>query len=103
MSNSGQLEWQQSLGGSSLDLAYRIQQTADGNYVVFGGTKSIDGDVTGKITSDADYWLVKLDPEGNILWEKTIGGIGHEEGSSIELTYDGGFILSGFLIPKMAM
>lgn len=96
LSNSGQLEWQQSLGGSSLDLAYRIQQTADGNYVVFGGTKSIDGDVTGKITSDADYWLVKLDPEGNILWEKTIGGIGHEEGSSIELTYDGGFILSGF-------
>lgn len=96
LSNSGQLEWQQSLGGSSLDLAYRIQQTADGNYVVFGGTKSIDGNVTGKSTSDADYWLVKLDPVGNILWEKTIGGIGHEEGSSIELTDDGGFILSGF-------
>jgi hypothetical protein len=93
---TGQLEWQKSLGGSSLDLAYRIQQTADGNYVVFGGTKSIDGDITGKITSDADYWLVKLDPEGSILWEKTIGGIGHEEGSSIELTDDGGFILSGF-------
>ena len=96
LTNTGEPEWQRSLGGSSLDLAYRVQQTANGNYVVFGGTKSTDGDVTEKSTTDADYWMAMLDPAGNMLWQKRYGGSDHEEGSSLELTSDGGFIISGF-------
>ncbi|MEP7127389.1 MAG: hypothetical protein ABI729_00920, partial [Chitinophagales bacterium] len=96
LTNKGELQWQQSLGGSLLDLGYSIDQTDDGGYIAFGGVKSIDGNVTGKTTVDADYWLVKLDFNGNIMWQRTIGGPDHEEGSSARITTDGGLIISGF-------
>ncbi|MBX7108528.1 MAG: putative metal-binding motif-containing protein [Chitinophagales bacterium] len=94
--SQGELQWQKTLGGSLLDLGYSVQQTADGGYIAFGGVKSMDGNVTGKTTEDADYWLVRLDVNGNILWQRNIGGSKHEEGSSVEITSDHGFIISGF-------
>ncbi|MEO6166154.1 MAG: MopE-related protein [Chitinophagales bacterium] len=96
VNSKGELEWQKTLGGSVLDLAYSAQQTPDGGYIVFGGVTSSDGNIIGKTSTDADYWLVKLDANANIMWQKVIGGSKHEEGSSVEITADGGFIISGF-------
>jgi hypothetical protein len=96
LNSKGEKQWTKALGGSLLDLGYSIKQTADGGYIAFGGVKSSDGVVAGKNGNDADYWLVKLDSIGNVMWQHAIGGINHEEGSSVALTKDGGYIISGF-------
>ena len=68
----------------------------DGNYVILGSTKSTDGDITDKTTSDEDYWLLKVKPNGDIVWSKTYGGPEDDTASSLEKTSDGGYIVSGY-------
>ncbi len=59
LDNTGSLQWQKSLGGTGSDLAYSIQQTNDGGYIVVGNSDSNDGDVSGN-NGSIDYWMVKL-------------------------------------------
>ena len=68
---SGTIQWQKTLGGTSYDVAYSIQPTMDGGYIVAGYTASNDGDVTGNHGS-YDYWVVKLNPSGTIQWKKPL-------------------------------
>ena len=89
------IEWQKSLGGTGYDASQSIQQTTDGGYIVAGFSESIDGDVTGN-NGDFDYWIVKLDPSGNITWQKSLGGSGNDEARSIQQTTDGGYIVAGY-------
>jgi len=69
----GNHQWSELYGGSLEDLAYHIQQTSDGNYLLTGSTYSDDGDVTG-FHGATDGWLVKIDSLGNLLWQKCYGG-----------------------------
>ena len=93
---SGELVWVKTYGGSNEDDAIDIVQAYDGGYVVLGFTNSNDGDVTGKITTDQDYWLLKLNQDGDILWDKTYGGSENDQATGISKTNDGGYIISGF-------
>ncbi|MDO8969181.1 MAG: T9SS type A sorting domain-containing protein, partial [Saprospiraceae bacterium] len=90
----GNLEWQKTLGGNSLDSATEICITSDGGYVVFGVGSSNNGDMTGH-QGGYDYWVVKLDAAGNLEWQKSFGGSGEDWGKSIKQTNDGGYILFG--------
>jgi len=92
---SGDIEWQRSIGGSSSETIYAIQQTTDGGYIVGGETISNDGDVSGNHGS-RDYWVVKLDHEGNIEWQKCLGGSSDETAMSVKQTTDGGYIVTGY-------
>lgn len=94
LDDNGNLQWQKSLGGTSLDMARSVQQLTDG-YLVAGWTSSNDGDVTGLHGTDSDYWVVKLDLNGNLLWQKTLGGTSLEYAYSIAKTNDGGSIVAG--------
>lgn len=67
-----QIEWQQSFGGSDYDEAVDILAADDGFYVL-GTTESTDGNVS-FLHGKTDFWVVKVDFSGNILWEKTFGG-----------------------------
>jgi len=67
------IEWQKCLGGSVNDRSYSVQQTSDSGYIVAGYTNSNDGDVSGNNGND-DYWVVKLDENGSIEWQKCHGG-----------------------------
>ena len=97
MDSIGNITWQKCLGGSGKDEANSIQQTSDGGYIVAGWSESSDGDVTGHHgTSWADYWVVKLDSAGTIIWEKSLGGNSEEKALSIQQTTDGGYIVAGF-------
>jgi len=91
---SGNIEWQHSIGGSSAEAVYAIQQTTDGGYIVGGETQSNDGDVSGNHGS-RDSWVVKLDHEGNIEWQRTFGGSSDEAAISVKQTTDGGYIVVG--------
>jgi hypothetical protein len=95
LNSDGTIAWQKTLGGSSYDEAHSIVQTSDGGYIVAGYTRSNDGDVSGN-HGEEDAWVVKLDSEGNIEWQKTFGGSSYDEANSIVQTSDGGYIVAGY-------
>jgi hypothetical protein len=95
LSNSGAVEWQKTLGGTNDDYFLSIKQTADGGYIIAGGTNSNDGDVSGN-HGDYDTWIVKLSSSGAIQWQKALGGSGGEEIESIIQTTDEGYIAAGY-------
>lgn len=92
---SGVIQWQKTYGGSSYDEATCIQQTADSGYIVAGSSASSDGDVTVNHGS-LDYWVIKLDKTGKLLWQKSLGGVGYETAMSVLQTKDKNFIVAGF-------
>ncbi len=92
------IQWQKCLGGSQAEAGFSIKQTPDGGYLVAGSAQSNDGDVSGLHSSPInapDYWVVKLDSNGYLQWQKCYGGSMEEDAFSIDLTHDGGFILTG--------
>ncbi len=97
LNSSGGLIWQKSLGGSLKDVPQSIKQTSDGGYVVAGYSDSNDGDVSGHHGSFeySDFWIVKLNSSGDIVWQKSLGGSNEEEANSIQQTADGGYIVAG--------
>ena len=80
-------EWAQTYGGKGHESAYSIQQTSDGGYIVAGTSASSGG--------NTDIWILKLDSEGDVLWEKTYGGRHTDIAWSIKQTSDGGYIVAG--------
>lgn len=91
----GNLQWQKSFGGTGSEQAKSVTTTADGGYIVAGFTSSNNGHVTYNRGSN-DYWVIKLDSTGNLLWQKTYGGNGNDVANSIIQTGDGGYIIAGF-------
>ncbi|MCC6726468.1 MAG: gliding motility-associated C-terminal domain-containing protein [Saprospiraceae bacterium] len=91
----GNIEWQQNYGGADNDIATGVLQTADGGYIVAGGSVSFDGQVSGNHGVE-DAWVLRLDAVGNILWKKAYGGSLNERVESIQPTSDGGYILAGY-------
>ena len=65
LSSAGVIEWQKCLGGTWCELAFSVQQTDDGGFIVAGYTTSNDGDVNGNHAVGCDdFWVVKLSPKG---------------------------------------
>ncbi len=89
LDENGNVQWQKTYGGGGLEKANSIQQTSDGGFIVAGYTDSFGA-------GDADIWVLKLDGNGNIQWQKTYGGSGWDSASSIQQTSDGGFIVAGY-------
>lgn len=87
----GDLVWQKCLGGSGDDGATDIVRTYDNGYLISGYTNSNDGDVSGN-HGDEDAWLVKLDLNGNLLWQKCLGGSNDDIAFSVIETTDGSYI-----------
>ena len=94
LNSLGELQWQKALGGSTYDYGKSVHQTSDGGFITCGYTYSTNGMVTGNHGS-ADYWVVKLDNLGSVVWQKTLGGSGTDWGRSIQQTTDGGYIVAG--------
>ena len=70
-----QIDWEKTIGGSLVDTPSKIIKTIDGGYLICGTSNSnISGNKSQNCYGYVDYWIVKLDINGNILWEKTIGG-----------------------------
>lgn len=93
---SGNIQWQNTIGGNDQDILMSMQQTAEGGYILGGGSLSnISGDKTENNSGYTDFWIVKINSSGNIQWQNTIGGNYWEEFYSIKQTVDGGYILGG--------
>lgn len=84
--------WEKVLGGTALDIATAIQQTADGGYIFVAFSDSVNGDVT-QNHGNTDLWVVKLNESGDIQWQKTFGGSADEYARGVQQTSDGGYIV----------
>ena len=88
INSSGELEWNKTFGGDKDDYGRSFQRTIDGGYIIGGSTKSYG---EGK----EDFWLIKIDSEGNEEWNKTYGGSNNERAESLQQTVDYGYIITG--------
>ena len=104
LNSSGDIQWQRSLGGSKEDIATAITPTTDGGYIFTGFTLSHDGDVVGHHgnsnphQNNYDYWVVKLNSNGTIQWQKCLGGDKDDLSYSIQQTNDAGYIVTGYTL-----
>jgi hypothetical protein len=79
---SGNHEWDKTYGGANDDVAYSVQQTNDGGYIIAG--------ITG---SSSNMYLVKTDASGTQTWAKTLGDVTNSY--SVQQTSDGGYVICG--------
>ena len=107
---AGNEDWQQTIGGMGQEKLKSIAPTKDGGYILGGSSASPNpsageqdpaeikmyGDKKSENFGNMDYWVVKLDNKGKIVWQKTFGGIYEDELRSIEATNDGGYIIGGY-------
>lgn len=77
LTTTGSLNWQKTFGGTEADYANYVFTDADGGYVVGGVSYSRDGDVV-NAAENGDFWMVKLDADGNHLWSDAAGGSGND-------------------------
>ena len=112
----GEEQWQKTIGGSGQDELLCAFQTRDGGYMLGGSSssspipfeeetenensiKKLKPDLyakTEKSRGNMDYWIVKLDKEGTVVWQKTYGGEYADLLRSMEQTKDGGYIMGGY-------
>jgi len=82
------LEWDRTYGGTGDEEARSLVQTVDGGYAFAGYATSFGA-------GDHDFWLVKIDTNGDMEWNRTYGGTGDEDALSLVQTFDEGYALAG--------
>jgi hypothetical protein len=93
---NGNKIWDKSYGGTSDDGCYAVQQTADGGFILGGWSESPpSGNKTSPNYGSGDMWIVRLDAQGNVLWDRSFGGTNGEQANAVLQTSDGGFVLGG--------
>ena len=94
ISSSGTLIWEKSFGGNEIDEALDILTTNDGNFLICGNTRSMNSNVSLN-NGAADSWVVKINLEGELLWEKSFGGSSFDGSKAIIETHDNEYIIVG--------
>jgi len=85
----GNLVWQRTYGGDKEDMAYSIQQTSDRGFIIVGFTESFGA--KGK-----DVYILKLDSDGNPIWQETRGENADDVAYSVQEVDDGNYIIAGY-------
>jgi len=88
----GNKTWDKTFEGSGDDVGKSVLQTRDGGYIVIGSKASSGG-------GSQSVWLIKIDDKGNVMWDRTFGESGWNEGKSVQQTSDGGYIITGSTYP----
>ena len=89
---NGQIQWQKSYGGASDDILYSILALENQEYILVGASASnISGEKTENSKGGGDFWIIKIDASGNIIWQKTIGG------NSGDIPYNAVKLVDGFV------
>ncbi len=83
---NGNAQWNQTYGGPDYDVPWRVVQTGDGGYALFG---------TSYAWGSYNFWLLKTDANGNQQWNQTYGGTNDDYGYGFVQTNDDGYALGG--------
>ncbi len=90
------IAWQKTLGGNGTEVLTAMCIGADKLIVLCGYSNSpVSGSKSAPSFGENDYWIVKLDVNGNVLWNKTYGGSDDDQATAIIATSDGGYLLGG--------
>lgn len=93
--SGGNLPWQRCYGGSGIDYATNIIKDNQGNYFFGGDVSSDDGDIQSGNHGIYDRWVVKIDSEGEIIWEQCYGGSNDDYGGTLMWLSDGNILVYG--------
>ena len=89
LDQNGDIVWQKTYGSPQGEGANGgVWQTSDGGYVVAG--------ILEFPFRDRQFWLLRLAPDGGVIWERTYGGTAQDIPQSVQQTSDGGFVVAGF-------
>ncbi len=92
----GVIEWQRCYGGTDDETAYDVIECTGGGYAIAGKSRLVDGDVTSTHNNSSEFWIIRTAADGDIVWQKSMGGFGSETAYSISQTNDGGFVAAGY-------
>jgi len=95
LDSDGNEQWERTYGGSTVDIGQSIIATADGGALLAGWTGSSDGDVSTPLHGEYDGWLVKLDANGDIEWDRTYGGASVDQFGGILALPGGDYLIHG--------
>ncbi len=90
----GNLEWRKFFGGTNNDRAYGLVTSSDGGYIMTGFSESDDSDIS-NTKGSYDYWVVKVDSGGTLVWQRSFGGSGIDVSYDIEKTSDNAYVVVG--------
>ncbi len=85
---TGEFLWSKTFGGIADDEGRSVRQTSDNGFIICGGTYSFG-------SGYQDVYMIKTDPYGNLVWQKTYGGTGGESGMAVRQMSDGGYMVVG--------
>ena len=88
LDTNGELLWQRRYGGDATDWSNAITETLDQGLVIVGHTESSGA-------GGADFWVLKVDAEGEPIWDRTFGTAKSDYASTVTATRDGGVIVGG--------
>ncbi|QNP52860.1 T9SS type A sorting domain-containing protein [Hymenobacter qilianensis] len=97
----GNKQWDKRLGGFGAEEVYDVVNAPNGDFILAclpsenGGNLIHGGDVTGTGFSTYDYWIVRIDAQGNKIWDETYGGSGQDIVRALLATPDGGVLAVG--------
>jgi cell division septation protein DedD len=83
------VDWRKTYGGAQDDGAKSVIQADEGCYIIAGYTESYGA-------GGFDMYLVKVDPNGNLLWNRTYGSSRDDGANCIVQASDGGYIIAGY-------
>lgn len=89
----GNLLWTKTYGGSGYDGAMDVIEVENNNYIIIGNSNSTDGDKSVSL-GFYDVWVIKINGIGDLIWEKTFGGSGHDYASQIINSHNNNFVIS---------
>lgn len=84
----GNIQWSKTFGGNYYDFSSCIKEIENKEYLILASTESFG-------TGASDLWILKIDEQGNTIWDKTYGGFSFEYGSSLEITKDHKILITG--------
>ena len=97
LDSSGARLWERAFGGTLDDGLFSMLQTTNGDFVLGGYSESgISGNKTSPNRGGRDFWVIRLDANGNAVWDQTYGGNDDDNLQDIVETGDGGFICGGY-------
>jgi hypothetical protein len=101
INDTGKIIWEKSYGGSNFDWASKVVIDKANNIYIGGSSQSFDGDVKNPNIilpfAGVDYWILKLDPNGNLIWERSYGGTSDDDFYDMALTADNGLFFCGYV------
>jgi len=89
LNSDGTVAWQKTYGNTGVDKLHAIFQTADGGYAAAGGTNSYGKGME-------DVWIVRLNSDGTLAWQRTYGGTENDAAVAIQMTPDNEYVLAGY-------